>query len=372
MNPRKTGTAMVLAGAATQAVGMLWEAIRRSGASAKSTDLFDLGVAAHALFFAGIAVVVLGAAMMFLGPILYAPGAQPGRRFAQLLAPVVAFAGIAGCASAADRSATPIAVRAANSSGKLAAGAPAASVASPPTTAHVHDHGSIIAGTGVGDSPCEKASVKPASPGEVGDGTGGAASNTDAEGGHGHRGMLKQTPLTTAERKLLITQMQQARSVVAKYPTVAAGEAAGYRQSTVFVPCIGAHYTNMKLVTRFDPAAPSELLFDGTSPDSKIVGLSYLVWHPGGPPEGFAGKNDLFHQHNANGGLCLKGGLVIGGEAMKVSDCEKAGGKKSSKLMADVYMAHAWVAPGWECSWGVFAGECPELGGKLGGTAFDN
>jgi hypothetical protein len=34
-------------------------------------------------------------------------------------------------------------------------------------------------------------------------------------------------------------------------------------------------------------------------------------------------------------------------------------------------MVHAWVAPGWECSWGVFAGECPELGGKLGGTAWD-
>ena len=54
---------------------------------------------------------------------------------------------------------------------------------------------------------------------------------------------------------------------------------------------------------------PSELLYDGTTPESKIVGLSYLVWHPGGtPPPGFAGPNDHWHQHNANGGLCLKGG----------------------------------------------------------------
>ena len=34
-------------------------------------------------------------------------------------------------------------------------------------------------------------------------------------------------------------------------------------------------------------------------------------------------------------------------------------------------MVHDWVVPGWECSWGVFAGECPELGGRVGGTAFD-
>ena len=27
--------------------------------------------------------------------------------------------------------------------------------------------------------------------------------------------------------------------------------------------------------------------------------------------------------------------------------------------------------PGFECTWGVFAGECPELGGQIGGTAFD-
>ena len=34
-------------------------------------------------------------------------------------------------------------------------------------------------------------------------------------------------------------------------------------------------------------------------------------------------------------------------------------------------MVHDWVVPGWECGWGIFAGECPELGGRVGGTAFD-
>jgi len=34
-------------------------------------------------------------------------------------------------------------------------------------------------------------------------------------------------------------------------------------------------------------------------------------------------------------------------------------------------MVHDWVVPGWECGWGVFAGECPELGGRIGGSVFD-
>ena len=148
-------------------------------------------------------------------------------------------------------------------------------------------------------------------------------------------------------------------------------EAAGYEKSTPFLPCIGAHYTNLQYLA-FDPANPSELLFDGTSPDSKVVGLSYLVFSPSGAPEGFAGPNDHFHQHNTNGGLCLKDGVgVVGGESQTKEDCEKLGGKKAGKVMENIWMAHAWVAPGWECTWGVFAGECPELGGRVGGTAQD-
>ena len=230
-------------------------------------------------------------------------------------------------------------------------------------------HGTTIAGSADGTSPCETSSPKPASPGQA---NASGASDTNAEGGHGGRGMLKQLPVTNADRKTLLVQMRQARSVVDKYPTVKDAKAAGYKESTVFVPCIGAHYTNLGLVGKFDPATPSELLYDGVADNSKIIGLSYLVFHLNGPPEGFAGPNDHFHQHNANGGLCLDAGQgVIGGESMTEKDCVAKGGKKAGAIMANIWMAHAWVAPGWECSWGVFAGECPELGGRLGGTAFD-
>jgi hypothetical protein len=182
--------------------------------------------------------------------------------------------------------------------------------------------------------------------------------------------LVVQKPLTESQRAQLEQQMSAARAVVARYPTVASAEAAGYHLSTVYVPCIGAHYTNTGLVGRFDPSAPSELLYDGTRADSKIVGLSFLVYHPGGPPEGFAGPNDHWHQHNSNGGLCFgAGGTVIGGEDTSESACRAMGGVKHE--LTDVWMVHAWVVPGFECSWGVFAGECPELGGKLGGNAWN-
>lgn len=230
-------------------------------------------------------------------------------------------------------------------------------------------HGDVIKGSADGTSACETSSPKPASPGQA---NASGAADTNAEGGHGGRGMLKQLPVTNEERKQLIVQMAQARTVIDKYPTVKDALAAGYKMSTVYIPCIGAHYTNLGLVAKFDPAAPSELLFDGVKDDSKIVGLSYLVYNQDGAPEGFAGPNDHFHQHNANGGLCLDASqTVIGGENMSEKDCVAKGGKKGGEIMKHIWMAHAWVAPGWECGWGVFAGECPELGGRLGGTAFD-
>jgi hypothetical protein len=184
---------------------------------------------------------------------------------------------------------------------------------------------------------------------------------------HGPRGKVPQLPLTAAEQATLDVQLAQARAVVKKFPTVKDALAAGYAMSTVYVPCIGAHYTNIALSSHFDPAHPSELLYAGTSPDAKIVGLSYLVWHPGGPPPGFAGPNDRWHQHNANGGLCLKGGVVVAGEESTRQQCAAMGGRKT--LLTDIWMAHAWVAPGIACDWGVFSGECPALGGTLGGTA---
>lgn len=205
-----------------------------------------------------------------------------------------------------------------------------------------------------GDSPCEK-SGPPASEGQ-----------TQGEG-HNHRGPSPQKPLTRDERILLAQQQDLARAVALRYPTVADAVKGRYFASTTYIPCIGAHYTNTRYAVKFDPSNPSELLYDGTAPDSKIVGLSYLVFSPQGPPEGFAGPNDFWHTHSSNGGLCIKG-IVIGAESMSKAECERLGGRKVG--LKGVYMMHDWIVPGWECSWGVFAGECPELGGNTGKDAW--
>jgi hypothetical protein len=307
----------------------------------------------------------------------------PRRRF-RFAAPLALVVAVAACGGDDSESADVDAKPASESTA-----AAASDVSTDETSTTMHDHGSgasaddshdghdpgseggatgpgtVIVGSADGSSPCEVALPAPSSPGQVGTGEGGS----DASGSHGHRGMVRQYPVPAGQRARLAEQMRQARAVIDEFPTVATAEAAGYHKSTVYVPCIGAHYTNVARAGAFDATAPSELLYDGTDPDAKIVGLSYLVWHPGGAPEGFAGKNDIWHQHNSNGGLCLKGTLVVGGEAMTEADCEQAGGQK--RILEDIWMMHAWVAPGWECSWGVFSGECPELGGRVGGTAFD-
>jgi hypothetical protein len=228
-----------------------------------------------------------------------------------------------------------------------------------------HNHGGAAGTTGAGavpvltgNTPCEKTGA-PASEGSL----------MDAEG-HNHRGPVEQIAIDRPTAVLLQEQQALARSVADKYPTVADAEAAGYIASTTFVPCIGAHYTNVSLVFQFDPAAPSELLYDGTRPDSKLVGLSYLVFHPGGAPDGFAGPNDHWHQHNGNGGLCFSNtnGQAIGAEEVTAAECTARGGTK--RALPDVWMMHDWIVPGWECSWGVFAPECPELGGRVGADAW--
>jgi hypothetical protein len=221
---------------------------------------------------------------------------------------------------------------------------------------HTHAAGTVAALTG--NTPCEK-SGPPASEGSI----------TDAQG-HSHRGPTEQIAIDQATATQLADQQAHARAAAARFPTVADAEAAGYHASTVFVPCIGAHYTNVGLVGPFNVDTPSELLYDGIKPDSKIIGLSYLIFHPGGEPTGFAGPNDHWHQHNANGGLCFsnKNGQVIGAEDMTPEQCTSIGGNKHE--LTDIWMLHDWVVPGWECSWGVFAPECPELGGRIGADAW--
>ena len=221
-------------------------------------------------------------------------------------------------------------------------------------TAHA-GHAAIVSNAPVGDTPCEQ-SGPPASEGQI-----------SSAGGHGHRGPIKwQNIADRATRDQLGQQLDVAHQVTLQFPTVADAEAAGYRMVTSYVPCIGAHYIKVSnMIGGFDPAKPSMLLYDGTNPDSKIVGLSYsILGDPNTPPEGFAGPNDPWHKHDSNGGLCMKGGVVVGAESTSDAECAARGGNKVA--LHNLWMMHAWVADAWQSSWGIFSAENPDLGGKIG------
>lgn len=226
-----------------------------------------------------------------------------------------------------------------------------------PSFASEHGHGGGgdgHAGHGIGviaadgTSECERAGVETPS--------------NSANGGHGHRGPVPWQPLDRETRALLAEQLAAAQAVVERYPTVADAEAAGYRQGTVYLPCIAAHYVleGNDLLAPFDPGKPDMILFAGTEPDSEVVGLSYGVISEE-EPEGFAGPNDVWHVHEQ---VCMKDGLILGSEKASPEECEARGG-----VMADTangWMAHLWNVPQWENRWGLFASEHPDLGGRLG------
>ena len=100
---------------------------------------------------------------------------------------------------------------------------------------------------------------------------------------------------------------------------------------------------------------PGSLIYDGTAPDSKIVGLMYLG---GGDtaPEGFAGPNDHWHRHS---NVCLKFGS---GEVSRsrsrptpTSREKMCRGEGGSLMKITTWMVHAWVVPSWESPQGVFS-----------------
>jgi len=197
-----------------------------------------------------------------------------------------------------------------------------------------------------GSSACEQAGV-----------------SNEGNSGHGHRGPVPYEPLDAETRATFASQVEQSNTVVAKYPTVSAAEAGGWRRITPYVPCIAAHYINGSLLDgTFDPAAPEILLFDGTDPDSQIVGLSYLVFtDPETPPPGFAGDNDPWHVHRQ---LCIGAGGVVGDENATKEECEQRGGRVVP--LKNLWMMHMWNVAGWDSRWGLFSSEHPDLGGAVG------
>lgn len=204
-----------------------------------------------------------------------------------------------------------------------------------------------------------------------GHGVGTAAAADDKglsklENGHQHgSGEVKLDPATQAA---LTQQLNQTRALIAKYPTIAAAEAAGYRRAGPFSPGLGTHYIGLGNRDMADdvlqgvdgPMFPS-LIYDGTDPDSPIAGFMYLSLKAGQPPEGFVGPNDHWHYHT-NTCVVYRNGVIeapLGADRnVTLDQCRAVGGRL---IPVTTYMIHVWTVPGYESPRGVFSEVNPKL-----------
>ena len=146
-----------------------------------------------------------------------------------------------------------------------------------------------------------------------------------------------------------------------KYPTVADAERAGMLQAGKFSPQTGAHFIDLGAVSgAFDPSHPGSLIYDGTSPGSKVIGVMYLSLSIL-PPEGFAGPNDQWHRHT-NTCVIYKGPKIVVPFAADSDVTEEMCADVHGEFMRETaWMVHAWVVPGWESPRGVFAHDNPDV-----------
>ncbi len=167
--------------------------------------------------------------------------------------------------------------------------------------------------------------------------------------------------ISKADRIVLAEQLVLARTTALRYPTVKDAVTAGLRRAGPFSPGLGAHYIDYSSaggndgspMTNNDIEHPLAWIYDGNHPDSRIAGLFYTT--SSDDPEGFAGPNDIWHEHRdvclVNNGNEIDTPLGADHSATK-QECDAVKGtllKQTSKLL------HVWVVPGYESPEGVFS-----------------
>ena len=167
--------------------------------------------------------------------------------------------------------------------------------------------------------------------------------------------------ISKTDRVELARQLTLAREVALQYPTVADAEAAGLHRAGPFSPGLGAHYVSYAnaggdadgVMSDDDIRKPLAWIYDGTHPDSPIVGLFYTTNLKN--PTGLAGPNDTWHVHQD---ICLvttPTGIdtPLGADhSATTKECEAVKGRL---LEQTGYLLHAWVVPGYESPQGVFS-----------------
>ena len=248
-------------------------------------------------------------------------------------------------------------------------------LASPGARNHAaHSHGETAAGSGGGHAHGTPA---------AGDGSGGSGHTHAVPAGADDKGFSKlhngQHEHTTMVHHLddptnaeLERQLAITREVARQIPTVAAALAAGYNRVGPYFPGIGAHFMREYgplttipdgVVDDVDLRNPFMLIFNGTSPTSRITGFMYYSTSPV-EPAGFVGRNDTWHYHEdicfkyGDAGIDVPYGLD---HSATPAQCAKVGGNILPKTG---YMLHVWSVPGFTMTTnygGVFGEANPKL-----------
>jgi hypothetical protein len=127
------------------------------------------------------------------------------------------------------------------------------------------------------------------------------------------------------------------------------------RQLVQFYKGLGTHdsvsTTGFSTRPGLPPGPPMFLQYDGEADSAPLAGLSWFTFTSGPPPAGFPGDNDWWHSHTS---LCYtKAGNVEGNE-ISDAECQAKGG--FNLKLPGVWMAHAWIIPGYEDRYDVFSG----------------
>ncbi len=172
-----------------------------------------------------------------------------------------------------------------------------------------------------------------------------------------------ELPLSPTDRKELARQMVIARETAMEYPTLADAVRAGLHRAGPFSPGLGTHMidlANLAYGAGTGPMTDAQIrhpmawIYDGTKPDSPVAGLFYSALVP--DPAGFAGPNDVWHQHTNICVVLNKGGGIdvpLGADHdATVAQCDAVGGRL---MKATGPLLHVWVVPGYEDSLGTFS-----------------
>jgi hypothetical protein len=155
-------------------------------------------------------------------------------------------------------------------------------------------------------------------------------------GGHSHGAA---GPTSDLEARETVAMLAAARRATAPFRDVEVARSHGYRQVTQFIPSLGLHLANLKLLRAgFDPIHPPVLLYEPTpSGRLELVGVAYSVPQQGTEaPAGFPGGEDVWHFHR---NLCFlpRGDVTIAPDA---SACHAKRGVFQART---AWLLHAWI-----------------------------